>query len=179
MLFYVLPASEWKPLLASLGHPLTDEEAVRLVESYERRTSHGSTLSRIVFAGVLADMRQPGAWEHFTAALRSDLEDTQGGTTAEGIHAAIMAGTIRHVVERLAGIQVAAGAVTVRSALPKQLRSVRVPMEFRGRHVYICVTQDAVRIQVGGGGAPGEAVPVDVSGQRVYVPSGGWRSVST
>ena len=179
MLLYVLPASEWKPLLASLGHPLTDEDAVRLVDRYEQRTSHGSTLSHIVFAGVLADMRQPGAWEHFTAALCSDVEDTQGGTTSEGIHAAIMAGTIRHVVERLAGIRVTADALAIRSGLPKQLRSVRVPMEFRGRHVHVCVEPGSVRIEVGGGGAPGEAVPVDVNGQRVYVPSGGWRTVST
>jgi len=178
MLFYVLPAAEWKPLLASLGHSLSEGNVVRLVENYERRTSHGSTLSHIVHAGVLADLHAEGAWQHFVSALRSDLEDTQGGTTAEGIHAAIMAGTIQHVVERFAGIRIAGDFLDVRPALPPQLRSVRVPIEFRGRHVDILIGRDAVRIQVGSGGASGEAVPVDVNGQRVYVPPGGWRTVS-
>ncbi len=178
MLFYVLSEDEWKPLLASLGHPLSERDVKRLVESYERRTSHGSTLSHLAYAGVLADLDESRSWGHFMAALRSDLEDLQGGTTAEGIHTAIMAGTIQHVVERLAGIRVAAESLEVRPALPAPIKSVRVPMVFRGRNVWFDVTRDAVRIEVGGGGIFGDAVPVNVNGERVYIPPGGWRVVA-
>ena len=41
----------------------------RTIEYYDRRTSHGSTLSLIVHAGVLAGIDAESSWERFLVAL--------------------------------------------------------------------------------------------------------------
>ena len=45
------------------------------------------------------------SWEFFEDALRSDLDDTQGGTTSEGIHLGAMAGTVDLVQRCYLGIE--------------------------------------------------------------------------
>ena len=61
---------------------------------YDQRTSHGSTLSFIAHAGILADIDPDSSWERYMVALESDVGDVQGGTTQEGIHMGVMAGTL-------------------------------------------------------------------------------------
>ena len=52
---------------------------------YIERTSHGSTLSRLVHARLAWLMgRKELGWGLYMDALRSDLVDIQGGTTGEG-----------------------------------------------------------------------------------------------
>ena len=62
------------------------------------RTSHGSTLSFTVMAKI-AQMcgRADFEWEWFMEAAKSDIYDRQG-TTHEGIHCAVMAGTIDIII---------------------------------------------------------------------------------
>ena len=64
------------------------------IDYYLKRTSHGSTLSRVVHAWVLARSRREQSWHLFCDALKSDVMDIQGGTTHEGIHLGAMAGTV-------------------------------------------------------------------------------------
>ena len=64
----------------------------RTIDYYLRRTSHGSTLSKVVHAWLLARRDRRQAWEYFLQALDSDVADVQGGTTREGIHLGAMAG---------------------------------------------------------------------------------------
>lgn len=45
-------------------------------------------------ASVLARLAETRAWALFRDALAADLDDTQGGTTAEGVHLGAMAGTV-------------------------------------------------------------------------------------
>src|SRR4029078_10849701 len=75
----------------------------RTVAYYDRRTSHGSTLSFVTHAGVLAAIDPESSWERFLVALRSDAEDIQGGTTKEGIHMGDMAGTLDLMQRSYAG----------------------------------------------------------------------------
>jgi len=51
---------------------------------YVKRTSHVSTLSRVVHSGVLMRSDPHGSWVLFQKALESDVADVQGGTTLEG-----------------------------------------------------------------------------------------------
>ena len=68
--------------------------AARTIDYYDRRTSHGSTLSLITYAGGLAGLDPASSWRRFVEALESDLGDVQGGTTKEGIHMGVMSGTL-------------------------------------------------------------------------------------
>ncbi|MFF5211082.1 glycoside hydrolase family 65 protein [Streptosporangium sp. NPDC000396] len=92
MLLYLLGAEELGEILTGLGYEWNAGMAARTVDYYLARTCHGSTLSAVVHARVLARLR-PGASEPFLVeALSSDVKDIQGGTTAEGIHLGAMAG---------------------------------------------------------------------------------------
>jgi len=55
------------------------------VDRYDRRTTHGSTLSLITHAGVLAALDPESSWERFQVALESDVGGVQGGTPKEGL----------------------------------------------------------------------------------------------
>ena len=94
MLFYLFSCEELRTLFDHLGYPFDPDMIPRNIRYYMARTSHGSTLSRVVHAWVLARSDRQKAWELFRQALESDVADIQGGTTSEGIHLGAMAGTV-------------------------------------------------------------------------------------
>src|SRR5678815_3075811 len=95
MLFYLLSSQELWAVFERLGYAFDPQEDVqRNVDYYLSRTAHGSTLSRVVTAWVLARLDRGRSWEQMAAALESDVADVQGGTTREGIHLGAMAGTV-------------------------------------------------------------------------------------
>lgn len=162
MLFYVLDRDELADLLGRAGYELTEEKVRRTIDYYRRRTSHGSTLSHLVFGAVLDTVDRTAGRDHFIEAVRSDVDDIQGGTTPEGIHTAVMAGTVRHVIERFAGVRVTAECVSISPSLPEGVRSVRFVVRWRGAPVSIEADSHQIRIEVPDG-AP-VSVPVDVNG---------------
>ncbi|MFI9437790.1 glycoside hydrolase family 65 protein, partial [Streptosporangium sp. NPDC052375] len=94
MLLHLLGQEGVGEILTGLGYEWNAEMAARTVDYYLARTCHGSTLSAVVHAGVLARLR-PGASHPFLVeALNNDVKDLQGGTTAEGIHLGAMAGVV-------------------------------------------------------------------------------------
>ncbi|MEV4232981.1 hypothetical protein AB0J81_39145 [Streptomyces bobili] len=62
MLGYLFSPAELRDLLRRLGYDVDDEIWRRTVDYYLKRTSHGSTLSGLVHAWVLARVRQAEAW---------------------------------------------------------------------------------------------------------------------
>ncbi|MGB2984057.1 MAG: glycosyl hydrolase family 65 protein [Candidatus Bipolaricaulia bacterium] len=162
MLFYLFDPAELIELLASAGYELTEARLHETIEHYRRRTSHGSTLSHLVFAATLDRVDRAASWEHFVEALRSDVDDIQGGTTPEGIHTAVMAGTVRHVIERFAGLRLTAARVSLTPRLPEGIRRIRFTVRWRDVLVTIEVDSSRVRFEVPSG-ARG-AVPVRVNG---------------
>ena len=59
MLFFLFSEDELRRLFERLGYEYADDTARRTIDYYDRRTSHGSTLSFVTHAGVLAGDR-PG-----------------------------------------------------------------------------------------------------------------------
>ncbi|MGZ4952746.1 MAG: glycoside hydrolase family 65 protein [Halobacteriota archaeon] len=131
MLLYLFPIDEVQRLLAVLGYEADKAALLRTVEFYAARTSHGSTLSRVVHAWLLARSDPSASWSLFLEALESDLYDIQGGTTPEGIHLGIMAGTVDLVRRGFAGVEPVEGGVLVDPRLPPQLASVRYSLLVR------------------------------------------------
>ncbi|HEY9388504.1 MAG TPA: hypothetical protein VIR27_01895 [Mycobacteriales bacterium] len=99
MLAYLLSEQEILDIMVSLGYDCDQECIDRSIAYYLPRTSHGSTLSAVVHAWVLARRDPDLAWQFFQDALAADVADVQGGTTPEGIHLGSMAATI-DLVER-------------------------------------------------------------------------------
>ncbi len=94
MLFFLFSEEELRRLFERLGYEYTLDTARENIAYYEPRTTHGSTLSYVVHAAILAELDPERSWEMFMTALESDVGDVQGGTTKEGIHMGVMAGTL-------------------------------------------------------------------------------------
>ena len=103
MLFFLFRDEELREIFRRLGYGYRSDTARRNLEYYDRRTSHGSTLSFVAHAGALAAIDPESSWERFLVALDSDAEDIQGGTTKEGIHMGVMAGTLDLMQRSYAG----------------------------------------------------------------------------
>ena len=111
MLFFLFSDDELRRLFGRLGYDVGADTARRTIDYYDRRTSHGSTLSFVVHAGVLAGIDPESSWERFLVALQSDVDDVQGGTTREGIHMGVMAGTLDLVQRIYLGAEIRDGVV--------------------------------------------------------------------
>jgi trehalose/maltose hydrolase-like predicted phosphorylase len=120
----------------------------RNVAYYDQRTSHGSTLSFVTHAGVLAAIDPESSWERFLVALHSDADDIQGGTTKEGIHMGVMSGTLDLVQRCYAGTFVRDGVLYFDPRLPSQLDSLAFPMQFRETPIQVTLTGDRLTLAV-------------------------------
>jgi alpha,alpha-trehalase len=141
------------------------------IDYYMRRTSHGSTLSRIVHSWVLARFDRRQSWEMFNLGLKSDVADVQGGTTAEGIHLGAMVGTLDVMQRCYGGVEIRNGEVLIRPWLPEGLRELRFPVFYRRQRVDVRVAGDAVGVRVGTGGT--EPVRLRLGDRLVELPPGG------
>ena len=159
MLFYLLPHDELSDLLERLGYRLDpDEDIPRNVEYYLRRTSHGSTLSRLVTAWVLARWDQGRSWDFFSSALESDISDVQGGSTREGIHLGAMAGTLDLVQRVYAGAQIRDGVLWLDPRLPEQTSALALSLHYRGQRLEIEIEGRRLRVAA----RPGTSPPVSL-----------------
>jgi trehalose/maltose hydrolase-like predicted phosphorylase len=108
---------------------------------------------------------------HFLAALRSDVDDLQGGTTAEGIHLGAMAGTLGIVFRHYAGVDLSPDGVAFDPALPGRVRRIGFRVQWRGRWVDVDVSRERLGVRVDPD--HGDAVPVRVGGEAHRVLPGG------
>ncbi|WP_411141991.1 glycoside hydrolase family 65 protein [Streptomyces sp. x-80] len=180
MLGYLFSPAELAGVFRQLGYPLDDDIWHATVDYYLRRTSHGSTLSSLVHAWVLARARRADAWTYCEEALTGDVADLQGGTTAEGIHLGAMAGTLDLVQRGMTGLETRDGALWLAPApIPQlsefgvRLRYLRhwdIDLHIRAEHVYLAVPDSGhapVRVKLGGHTftvAPGTTCRLDLPG---------------
>jgi trehalose/maltose hydrolase-like predicted phosphorylase len=131
MLFFLFSRDELRRLFEQLGYEYSDDTARRTIDYYDRRTSHGSTLSFVTHAGVLAGIDPESSWQRFLVALESDIGDIQGGTTKEGIHLGVMAGTLDLVQRAYLGTEIRSDVLYFNPVLADRLDGLRLPMQFR------------------------------------------------
>lgn len=146
MLFYLFSSEELGELFARLGYPFEYETIPRNIDYYMQRTSDGSTLSRVVNSWVLARSNRPGAWPLFTKALESDINDSQRGTTPEGIHIGAMAGTVDLIQRCFTGIETRGDVLWLNPSLPEGLNSLTVNLHYRQHVLRLHVTPSCVHI---------------------------------
>ena len=131
MLFYLLSSDQLRYLFERLGYEWSSELVTRTIDYYSVRTSHGSTLSRVVHSWVLARHDRDVSWDFFTDALESDVADIQGGTTSEGIHLGAMAGTVDLVQRCFTGIEPRAEVLWFDPCLPDEISEISFGMRYR------------------------------------------------
>jgi trehalose/maltose hydrolase-like predicted phosphorylase len=135
MLFFLFPEEELRRLFERLGYEYAPDTASKNIAYYEPRTTHGSTLSFVVHAAILADLDPERAWEMFMTALESDVGDIQGGTTKEGIHMGVMAGTLDLIQRGYVGAEIQDGTLYFSPKLNDRLDGLSLPMRFRNKSV--------------------------------------------
>lgn len=140
MLLYLLSSDELREILGRLRYRLDPDRIPAMVDYYLARTSHGSTLSAVVNTWVLARANRDRALDFFDQVLASDVADIQGGTTAEGIHLAAMAGSVDLVQRCFTGLETRCDRLVLSPSWPKTEPPLAVSLHYRGQHLHVRVS---------------------------------------
>ncbi len=147
MSFYNLGTAELERTFDGLGYSLPEDFAKRNFDYYLARTSHGSTLSRLVHARLAWEIgMSDSGWDLFMDALRSDLVDIQGGTTGEGIHCGVMAGTVYDVLVSFAGLDLSGDVPVLNPKLPGLWKGLDFRFTFRGNTFLVSISGQQIKI---------------------------------
>lgn len=147
MVFYNLAKNQIDQILTDLNYHLPADYLEKNLAYYLARTSHGSTLSRIVHARLASLANQPAlAWQLYQEALYSDYRDIQGGTTAEGIHAGVMAATLDVPVTTFAGVDLRQDNIIIQPKLPTNWTSLAFRFTWREIDFHLHVRHDRLTL---------------------------------
>ena len=87
------------------------------------------------------------SWELYEDALISDYTDVQGGTTGEGIHAGVMAGTVLIALQSFAGLNLKGETVKFEPHLPDHWRSIEFNFNFKSVRYFCTVSKNSIIIR--------------------------------
>ncbi len=173
MIFYLLPFGELRQVFKQLGYRFQKGALRRNYDYYEKRTSHGSTLSKVThcFIAYLLGRKKEG-YQKFVDVLNSDLNDVQGGTTPEGIHCGVMGGSLDMIMRGFAGIWSLHGKLTVDPLLPAHWKKLSFSFCYRRRWLSLEVTQCTVMIHIDPARSIREALAIEVKGREQRLEAG-------
>ncbi|HXZ56286.1 MAG TPA: glycosyl hydrolase family 65 protein [Gaiellaceae bacterium] len=171
MLFYLFSAEELGEIFERLGYDFDEETIPKAIDYYLDRTSHGSTLSRIVHAWVLARSDRSRSWDFYLEALESDVSDSQGGTTAEGIHLGAMVGTLDLLQRCYTGLEIREEVLRLNPQLPTGLRRLAFTVLYRGQLVELDF--EGENVTVASQTSKGAPISVGIRGTVTELQAGG------
>ena len=173
MLFYNFGPRQLREIFQRLDLPLAAEALAKNFDYYYQRTSHGSTLSKVVHSYLATQINERRlGFELFQQALRSDYDDVQGGTTAEGIHCGVMAATLSLALESYAGIDIRGEMLTIAPSLPRRWRQITTAVSFSQIRYWLQISPTTVNIKAE------KDSQVIVAGQRRCLSAGNWHQFS-
>lgn len=171
MIFYNLYPQEVTSLLQEMGYSLPEDYIHRNLKYYLGRTSHGSTLSRIVHAKLARMVGEDQlGWQLYREALTSDYIDIQGGTTAEGIHAGVMAGTLWIALSVYAGLDLRGDVPAFHPALPAHWERIQFSFLFRNVRYHVHLSHQILEITAAS--VTTDKLPVFIRQQKVWLEPG-------
>ncbi|ERL65011.1 glycoside hydrolase family 65 protein [Schleiferilactobacillus shenzhenensis] len=166
MAFWNLTPATVVSVFSDLGYDLPKDFMTKNLKFWLARTTHGSTLSRVVYSELAAqDQNADLSWQLFSEALSSDYYDIQGGTTAEGIHLGVMGATETIIQRDYAGVDDRGDALTITPHLPANWQSLHFKRLYKGAQLDFVITPAAVTITAD------RDLTVRVQGKPVRVPA--------
>ena len=171
LLFFLFAEDEIRGLFERLDYEYTPEMVRKNAEYYDHRTSHGSTLSFIAHAGILAEIDPKSSWERYMVALESDVGDVQGGTTQEGIHMGVMAGTLDLIQRGYLGTVIRDGVLHFDPKPVGNLDGLSFPMLYHGTPLEVSLEGDTLAVASRGEGF-GPPVEVRVGEEAQEIGAG-------
>jgi trehalose/maltose hydrolase-like predicted phosphorylase len=163
MLFYLFSAEELKRIFNKLGHDFDPETIPQIIDYYNKRTAHGSTLSQVIHAWVWARSHREESWKSFREALMSDFKDVQGGTTHEGIHLGAMAGTLDLIQRCYSGMEIGEDVLWFNPQLPDDIQSMSFHVRYRSHWIKLDINHKRIIIDFDKGWA--NPVTIGVKGK--------------
>ena len=146
MIFYLFSREEIEEIFHRLGYSFSPDLIFKNIQYYTRRTSHGSSLSWITHAWVLARADRQRSWQLAQTALAGDITDLQDGTTREGIHLGAMAGTVDLIQRCYSGIEMRDGVLAFNPRLPDEVQQMSATLRYRRHTLDMEITQDCLTI---------------------------------
>ncbi|MBU1871851.1 MAG: hypothetical protein KKH80_03535, partial [Candidatus Omnitrophica bacterium] len=179
MFFYLFPLQETEGIFKRLGYNLDKNILRKNYDYYLKRTSHGSTLSKVVFC-FLAHLlgRSKDNWLLFQQVLESDLNDIQGDTTPEGIHAGVMAASVDIVLRGFTGVRTFEGIIRINPNLPENWHKIKLRFFYKERWSSLIITKQHVVIRIQGPIIKSVTIPVEVNGKLLQLPIGRTSTIS-
>jgi trehalose/maltose hydrolase-like predicted phosphorylase len=149
MSFFVLERDGVVDILQRAGYPY---DVKNLLEEnfqyYLRRTSHGSTLSNLVHAYLASVIENEAlTWKFYQDALMSDYKDLQMGTTQEGIHVGVVAGSTVLTLRAFAGLRTDKKYLYISPNLPRTWRRLIFNLQFKGDHYEFDLSPSKVEVK--------------------------------
>lgn len=164
MIFYLLSPNEVMKIFKQLDYSFTIADIEKNIRYYQERTSHGSTLSKLVHSWVYASINRKHSWKNFREALISDFKDVQGGTTPEGIHLGAMAGTVDLMQRCYTGMEIHDDVLWLDPQLPDNIENINLSIRFRSHWFNLFINHKNIRIQFEKGWAP--PVEIGIKGKK-------------
>ncbi|HNR65653.1 MAG TPA: glycosyl hydrolase family 65 protein, partial [Atribacterota bacterium] len=132
MLPYLFSLTELENIFQLLGYQFNGDILRKNYDYYVQRTSHGSTLSKVVHCYLSDILGQSGqSWKWYCEVLNSDINDIQGGTTPEGIHTGVMGGSINIALKRYAGVNIINGIINIDPDIPKKWKYIKFKIKYK------------------------------------------------
>jgi trehalose/maltose hydrolase-like predicted phosphorylase len=134
-------------IIEKMGYTVPGDYVQKNFDYYIHRTSHGSTLSRLVHARLAfnAGLNEKG-WQLYMESLESDLNDIQGGTTGEGIHCGVMAGTVYDSLVAFAGLDLSGDVPALDPELPAGWKGMEFCFGFRSNRFAVSISGTECKI---------------------------------
>ena len=180
MLFYLFTEADLRMVFDRLDYKYSKNMIRKNYEYYVKRTSHGSTLSKVVHCMVAQRLNRPKlAMDWFKEVMDSDIGDSQGGTTPEGVHCGVMGGSIDIVMRGFAGITLLDDKIEINPNLPSAWKKLKFRFLYERRWVSVMLTHQQLTLLIHEPMAQSIAVPVKVNGTTHYVPLGKTVKIAT
>lgn len=140
MLFYLFSHDELSALFGRLGYAFGEAASEKNLQYYLERTSHGSSLSPLVHAWILADLDPERSWHLFKETLEYDRKGGYG-TTREGVHLAAMVGAADLMQRKYTGMEVRENVLWFNPRLPHQVESLSFNLSFHQGSISVDVSR--------------------------------------
>jgi trehalose/maltose hydrolase-like predicted phosphorylase len=164
MFFYLFSLPEIEAIFQRLGYKMNKGILRKNYQYYLKRTSHGSTLSKVVYcylAHLLGGTRE--SWQWYQDVLRSDLYDTQGNTTHEGIHAGIMAGSIDIAMRGFAGISLQDDIIRINPRLPRRWQGMKLRFCHKKIWFSLSINKSKISLLIKGPAGKFLKIPIEIN----------------
>ncbi len=149
MMFYLFSWQEIKRIFDNLSFKIDEEIIRKNYIYYVKRTSHGSTLSKVVHCYIAHQLdKKKESSRLFKQVLESDILDTQGGTTSEGIHVGVMGGSIDILIRGFAGIDFENDKIIIKPKLINNIKSLEFKLRYRKTKVHFLIDKKQITVKL-------------------------------